>query len=80
MPSIYIYMWSCVSVCVCVSPLLSQKSDVEFVSLQLFAGVCHHLVKGSLQQVFSPDQQPTTTQTVHTSHWNCLHAVPQPGT
>lgn len=61
-------------VCVCVLPLLSQESDVEFVPLQLFAGVRHHLVEGSLQQVFSPDQQPAPTSTAHTSHTeNCPH-------
>lgn len=41
-----------------VSPLLSQESHVEFVPLQLFARVRHHLVEGALQQMFSPDEQP----------------------
>lgn len=44
-----------------VSPLLSQESHVEFVPLQLFARVRHHLVEGALQQVFSPDEQPGGT-------------------
>lgn len=40
------------------SPLLSNKGDVELVSLELLPGVCHHLVEGPLQQVVSADNEP----------------------
>lgn len=46
-----------------VSPLLPQKGDIEFVPLELFARAYHHLVKGSFQQMLSPDQHPIRNRT-----------------
>lgn len=40
------------------SPFLSYKGDVELVSLELFARVGHHLIKGAFQQVFPSDDEP----------------------
>ena len=40
------------------SPLLSNKGDVELVSLELLPGVGHNLIEGSLQQVVSPNDEP----------------------
>ena len=40
------------------SPLLSNKGDVELVSLELLPGIGHHLIEGSLQQVVSTNDEP----------------------
>lgn len=40
------------------SPLLSNKGDVELVSLELFPGIGHHLIEGSLQQVIPTNNEP----------------------
>lgn len=39
-------------------PLLSNKGDVELVSLELLPGIGHHLIEGSLQQVVSTNDEP----------------------
>lgn len=40
------------------SPLLSNKGDVQLVSLELLPGIGHHLIEGSLQQVVSTNDEP----------------------
>lgn len=40
------------------SPLLSNKGDVELVSLKFFPGIGHHLIEGSLQQVVPTNDEP----------------------
>lgn len=40
------------------SPLFSNKGDVEFVSLELFPGIGHHLIEGSFQQVIPANDEP----------------------
>lgn len=44
-------------------PFLAHKCDVEFIPLELFARICHHVIKGAFEQVLSSDDQPFTKQT-----------------
>lgn len=51
------------------SPLLSNKGDVELVSLELLPRVCHHLIEGPLQQVVSTDDEPENERHSEWKQW-----------
>lgn len=52
------------------SPLLSNKGDVELVSLELLPRVCHHLIEGPLQQVVSTDDEPENERHSEWKQWH----------
>lgn len=49
---------TCLQTTAGASPLLSNKGDVELVSLELLPGIGHHLIEGSLQQVVPANDEP----------------------
>ena len=39
----------------CYSPFLPNKCDIQLISLQVFSGVAHNLIKSIFEQVISSD-------------------------